>query len=97
MGENFDLIAALARVLGISPRLARAVLAVESGADAGADGRMVIRFEAHIFRNELCNDDLFARHFLLGSPAWLEHYWRPSANTPCQQFHGDQRAEWRVL
>lgn len=91
------LIAALARVLGISPRLANAVLAVESGGTTGHDSRMVIRFEAHIFRTELRNDDLFGKHFLLGNPSWIEHYWRPNSASDWQLYHGDQLREWQVL
>lgn len=101
MAEGFDLIAALARVLGISPRLARAVLAAESGSTAGSDGRMVIRFEAHIFRKELeeagLDPSLFHKYFLLGNPSWIEHYWRPDERAAWQIYHGDQSLEWRVL
>lgn len=101
MGEAFDLIAALARVLGISPRLARAVLAAESGSTVGSAGRMVIRFEAHIFRRELdsvgLDPDIFRTHFLLGNPSWIEHYWRPDRGSAWQLYHGDQALEWRVL
>lgn len=96
---EFDLIAALARVLNLSPRLARAVLQVESAAGyiPSWQGRMIIRFEAHIFRQELSNDPLFATHFLLGEPTWLTHYYRTAADAPWQHYHGDQRTEWAAL
>lgn len=96
MGEGFDLIAALARVLGISPRLARAVFVVESGGSAG-NGRMVVRFEAHIFRDELKDDARFAKHFRLDVPEWKIHEWRPSTDAPWRPYHDDQPAEWQVL
>ncbi|HMN30136.1 MAG TPA: N-acetylmuramidase domain-containing protein, partial [Caldilineaceae bacterium] len=90
------LLQVLATKLGIDAAVAVAVLAVESGGDAFVNGRMIIRFENHLFFDEWGKDhqDLFFQHFAF---VWQDHTWRPSANLPLQKFHGNQEAEWQVL
>lgn len=83
----------------IEPRAAAAVLDVESGGEGfGPGGRLKIRFEAHIFKRELGNDALWARHFQHGSPIWTGHYFRRNETDPWQAVHtGDQAAEWAAF
>jgi hypothetical protein len=96
-----SLLGALSGVLGIQPGTAVAVLAIESGGQAfGADGRMIIRFENHIFyqywgKN---NPTLFNKYFTFDTTQrWLGHKWRPSENDGWRDFHGVQASEWDAL
>lgn len=75
-----------------------AVLDVESGGTPfGRDGRLVIRFENHVFwrrwgRN---NPSSFQQHFTFdpGRP-WQGHRMRKAATGPFASFHGRQSGEW---
>ncbi|PKN95201.1 MAG: hypothetical protein CVU44_00540 [Chloroflexi bacterium HGW-Chloroflexi-6] len=100
------LLEALSKVLGIEPSVAVATLAVESGGQAfGPDGRMLIRFENHVFYNQWGknNQAKFAQHFTYNSgQPWTGHKWRPAANeawrpTALADFHGSQSREWEVF
>ena len=95
------LVSHLASILQIDPAIAMAVLAVESGGHAvGDDGRLIIRFENHIFFDEWgkLDPERFAQYFRfdLNEP-WQGHQWRPSPDQPWQDFHGNQAAEWQVF
>ena len=78
-----------------------AVLAIESGGRGfAADGRMIIRFENHLFFRQWgqTNRDVFAKHFSFNSEKnWQEHRWRQFTNQPFADFHGTQDGEWRVF
>jgi hypothetical protein len=95
------LLNALAVKLGIDPAVTVAILAVESGGNAfGPDGRMIIRFENHLFAHYWGkqNPDRFAQHFTYSRErTWEGHTWRADSNQPFQEFHGNQAAEWAVL
>ncbi|MEZ4673992.1 MAG: N-acetylmuramidase domain-containing protein [Caldilineaceae bacterium] len=101
------LLTLLANRLQIDPTVAVAVLAVESGGAAFAgDGRMIIRFENHLFYSDWGEQHqaLFFQHFDFNrehNQSWLNHRWRPKADQPFQQMHsgdaGTQALEWRVL
>jgi uncharacterized protein YraI len=95
------LLTVLAEELSIDSAIAVAVLAVEAGGRAfGDDGRMIIRFENHIFYDEwgARSSDAFARYFRFGADApWQGHLWRPSSTEPWREFHGDQQSEWQVF
>jgi len=80
------------------------VLIAESGGAAfGEDGRMIIRFENHIFWRYWgqSNAALFDQHFTFDrtSPAraWRGHQWRPDAESAWISFHGNQSLEWQVF
>lgn len=100
------LLGALSGILKIDVGTAVAVLAIESGGQGfAADGRMIIRFENHIFyqywgKN---NQQVFNDHFQFSaSQTWLGHKWRPNkteAWRPANQsdFHGNQNNEWEVF
>ncbi|MBX3081938.1 MAG: DUF3380 domain-containing protein [Anaerolineae bacterium] len=98
------LIGKLSSLLNIPMGSVVAVLAAESGGNAfSADGRMVIRFEVHIFYENWGkrNEEVFNRFFQFdrSSPrnAWKGHTWRPNTDAAFQQFHGNQDLEWQVL
>lgn len=85
----------------VEPRVAQAILKVESGGRThGEDGRIIIRFEAHIFKRYLGNDALFDQHFRYDQARpWVNQQWRrvPSKDT-WQLIHtGKQADEWSVL
>lgn len=99
------LLTLLANRLQIDPTIAVAVLAVESGGAAfGADGRMIIRFENHLFYSDWGkqHQEQFFQHFDFNratKDAWLDHRWRPTPQEPFLTMHeaGAQALEWRVL
>ena len=95
------LLQTLADQLAIDPGIAVAVLTVESGGRPfGPDGRMIIRFENHIFHDRWGKHtpNAFARHFSFNpSQRWKGHRWRPAPGQPWRAFHGKQNTEWQVL
>jgi hypothetical protein len=96
------LISTLSNQLGVDPAVAVATLAVESGGRAaGQDGRMLIRFENHIFHQfwGADNPGLFFQHFSFASDRnWLGHHWRPSADESWRASHvDDQAVEWAAF
>jgi hypothetical protein len=94
------LLTALGSTIGVHPAAAAAVLVVESNGKAFVNGRMVIRFENHIFHNHWgkSNPQAFAKHFSF-NPAkrWTEHKFRAGPNGAWTSFHGNQDSEWRVF
>ncbi len=99
--NNFGgLFSVLANRLDIDPGVAAAVFVAEAGGSGFRNGRMVIRFENHIFYNYWgkTHQDQFNNHFRhQDSRPWQGHEWRPNANTPWSGFHGNQDKEWDVL
>ena len=96
------LISGLANKIGVDPRVAAAIIQVESGGRrAGPDGRMIIRFEAHQFKKYLKNPQLFNQHFKFGSPVWEGQAFRTSATGRWRKLHtgasDSQDAEWDAL
>ena len=87
--------------LGIDPDIALAVLLAESaGEPFGSDGRMIIRFENHIFYNYWGkqNEATYRQHFTFTpGESWKGHQWRPSPNVGWSNFHGNQQTEWQVF
>lgn len=87
--------------LGIDPGIALAVLVAESaGEPFGADGRMIIRFENHIFYGEWGKDhaDLFNQSFRFDpNKSWQGHQWRPTPDSEWRTCHTSQATEWEVL
>lgn len=94
------LFAALASRLGIDPGVAVAVFVAESGGDGFRNGRMVIRFENHIFWDKWgkFNPDTFNQHFTFSNHMiWLGHKWRPNTSSQFMEFHGNQDSEWQAF
>ena len=99
--QSGALVTHLAQILEIDPNVAIAVLAMESGGRAFmGDGRMLIRFENHIFFEEWgkFEPDRFAQHFRYNlDTLWEDHQWRRSPDQEWRDFHGNQAAEWEVF
>lgn len=91
-----------AQRLQIDPGLAAALLAVESnGAGFGVDGRLIIRFENHLFYHywgEQHQAHYFTHFAFDNGERWRGHRWRPDPNGPWQECHLDNQAiEWQVF
>lgn len=94
------LLAPIAEKMNFDPAIAVAILAQESGGQPyGADGRLIIRFENHLFYEYWGrrNASVYNEHFQTGSPAWTGHQWRSKANAAWQDCHRGQSVEWDVF
>jgi hypothetical protein len=94
------LLAAIAQKMNFDPAIAVAILAQESGGQPyGPDGRLIIRFENHLFYEYWGkrNQNTYNNHFRSGTPIWTGHQWRPRANGAWQDCHTSQSVEWDVL
>lgn len=91
----------VSNALGIRSSAAVAVLAVESGGNAfGADGRLLIRFENHVFFDQwgAANPETFARYFQFDATRrWTGHTFRAAVSRPFARFHGTQAGEWNAF
>ncbi len=87
--------------LDLDPGVAVAVLVAESkGEPFGPDGRMIIRFENHIFYQYWgkANEARFRQHFSFdANQQWKGHHWRPDPNGAWQPMHEHQAGEWQVF
>jgi len=93
------LLTILAEVLGIEVAQAIAILALENRIRGfNRDSRLLIRFEAHIFRDKLADDETFNQHFRVDvDTPWTGHQWRNSADALWQNYHNQQDNEWAVF
>jgi hypothetical protein len=95
------LLAPLSARLGFDPGAAVAVLAIESGGRGfAADGRMIIRFENHLFFRQWgqAHAQVFNQFFSFNAAQpWLDHQWRPDPGQAFRPFHGSQDGEWQVF
>ena len=91
----------LANKIGIDPGCAVAVVAVESGGSGlGPDGRMIIRFENHLFWSSWgqANAEAYNAHFVFDqTTSWKGHQYRVDANSPWQDVHANQSSEWAAF
>jgi LysM repeat protein len=90
-----------AQALGISTAAAAAVLKVESGGGGFAsDGRMIIRFENHVFYDRWGKNNraTFGKHFQYNSDKrWTGHKFRANENDAWAAAHQSQSQEWQIL
>jgi len=90
----------LSEHLGIDLASAIAVIAVESGGHGFEDGKVLIRFENHLFYKYWGkeNEKVFFEHFTFNSDKhWLGHKFRKHKRDEWETFHGDQDKEHEVL
>lgn len=96
-----DLVGELAARHGLDKKVVKAVLAVESGGAAfGADGRVLIRFEPHVFLSRLVDSrqrEQFYDLFQIGTPIWDGKQHRVNFGGGFEPFHGEQSKEHRSL
>jgi len=91
----------IADALGIDVGLVTAVLAAETDRRGIApDGRLVLRFENHVFWAHWGTEHeaKFREHFDFdaGRP-WLRHRWRSGVDEAWRDCHGTQEDEWQVF
>ncbi len=95
------LLGRLAAQISIDPAVAVAVCATEAGGDGfGPDGRMIIRFENHIFWSQWgkSHPDQFNARFKFDPDAqWQGHQYRPAPDADWQRSHASQASEWDAL
>ncbi|MGE3962219.1 MAG: N-acetylmuramidase domain-containing protein [Dehalococcoidia bacterium] len=95
------LVAVLAERTALDPAVAIAVVSVESGGQPfGPDGRLLVRFEPHVFRRYLGTArrrEFDACFRLTGRVPWEGHAFRRTPADPWHPFHGAQRTEWAAL
>lgn len=95
------LLTTLSDIIGVDVGAAVAVLCVESGGRGfGPDGRMIIRFENHVFWRQWgkSNAEVFGAHFRFHpEKRWTRHEFRENRKGRWIQYHGNQLQEWRVL
>ncbi|MFT3890276.1 MAG: N-acetylmuramidase domain-containing protein [Anaerolineales bacterium] len=94
------LLTAIANKMTFDVAIAVAIIAQESGGQAyGADGRLLIRFENHLFYDNwgTQHPTVYNAHFQTGSPRWTGHKWRPTANGVWRDVHASQSSEWDVF
>ncbi len=87
--------------IGIDKAVAVAVIAVESGGSGmGPDGRMIIRFENHLFwaywgKN---NAAAYNQYFVFNqTTTWQGHQYRTQPNGPWLDVHQNQSSEWAAF
>ena len=95
------LLGTLSDIIGVDVAAAVAVLCVESsGRGFAPDGRMIIRFENHVFWRQWGKrkPDVFDTHFRFQpDKAWTQHQFREKKGGRWVNFHGSQEQEWRVF
>ena len=91
----------LANKIGIDPACAVAVVATESGGSGiGPDGRMIIRFENHLFWFHWgkANADAYNALFKFDpNTTWKGHQFRSNPGAAWQDVHTNQTSEWAAL
>ena len=101
-----NLISVIANELGVDVEIALAVICVESGGNGfGADGRMLIRFENHVFHTYFvekskseANQNIFDDHFAFDTKKRRDnHKYRANKSDEWQTSHTSQTAEWEAF
>jgi hypothetical protein len=84
----------------IDPYMLQAIIDVESnGFPFTDDDKPTIRFEAHIFRQQLANEASFREHFQVADERpWVSQQWYKDEGGDWAPIHtGQQRTEYRAL
>ncbi len=91
----------LSAKIGIDKAVAVAVIAVESGGSGlGPDGRMIIRFENHLFWAYWgkSNPATYNQYFVFDqNTSWKGHQYRTQPNGPWLDVHQNQTSEWAAF
>jgi SH3-like domain-containing protein len=95
-----NLLSLLSKKLGIELASSIAVLSVESGGVGIDNGRVLIRFENHLFYKYWGKDNeaVYNKHFMFDAGKnWLGHKFRKDPDGEWIDFHGDQSKEYGAL
>jgi len=91
----------LSAKIGIDKAVAVAVIAVESGGSGmGPDGRLIIRFENHLFWTfwGKANPAGYSQYFVFDqNTSWKGHQYHPQPNGPWLDVHQNQNSEWAAF
>ena len=91
----------LSTKIGIDKAVAVAVIAVESGGSGmGPDGRLIIRFENHLFWTfwGKTNPAGYNQYFIFDqNTSWKGHQYHPQPNGPWLDVHQNQNSEWAAF
>lgn len=96
------LLAVVANELKLDPAFAVAVFVAEAprGKGFADDGRMIIRFENHVFYDRWGSryPDVYAQHFRFDpKQRWKGHLWRRAPDAPWRDVHPEQSQEWEAF
>ncbi len=87
--------------IGIDKAVAVAVIAVESGGSGmGPDGRLIIRFENHLFWSfwGKANPAAYNQYFVFDqNTSWKGHQYRLQPGGPWLNVHQNQNSEWAAF
>jgi len=95
-----NLIKIISEELSFEKETALAVLCVESGGNGFSNGKMIIRFENHVFDLYYgkTNPDDFAKYYDYNRSKRREgHKFRPSEKDEWQECHTNQEMEWKAF
>ena len=95
-----NMLSLLSKKLGIELASSIAVLSVESGGVGIDNGRVLIRFENHLFYKYWGSDNeaVYNKHFKFDAGKnWLGHKFRKDPDGEWIDFHGDQSKEYEAL
>lgn len=97
--DAITIINGLARMFKLDKYLLYAILSVESSAEfVGYNNLPYIRFENHVFRDNLKDDALFNTYFKYGTPSHTGHMWRMHKDGKWETQHQlGQENEWEVF
>jgi hypothetical protein len=91
----------LSAKIGIDKAVAVAVIAVESGGSGlGPDGRLIIRFENHLFWTfwGKANPAAYGQYFVFDqNTSWQGHKYHPQPNGLWLEVHQNQNSEWAAF
>ena len=90
----------MAELLRVDERLLDAIIKVESGGQAFVDGRLILRFEPHIFARQcskISNDHLQqAQHWFKGTDSWRPAGHKMLVVGQLKPVHANQGSEWEA-
>ncbi len=92
--QRAAIITKLAAEYGVDERVAKAVIKIESGGSGFRNGRLIMRFEPHVFKARF--SALFQEHFQMGDPAWNGDGHRVNVGGEWKTFHGNQDMEYQA-
>jgi len=76
----------------INPKVAEAIVEAEAGRAFDGEGRVIIRFEAHIFLQR-ADEKRGGDFFRVGNPAWTGQQWRPGYGADWRDIHTGRQAD----
>lgn len=97
--HRHDTISRLAAQYDVAVNKVRAVLKIESGGAGFRDGRLIIRFEPHVFFDRIGDKGDCLLTFSMGTPRWdgKYHQMKLSIDDRWRPVHQSQDSEWQAV